>query len=83
MAKKQWISVLGLWIMIFLFLGFPSTWDKWFAVVTGMLIIAISYSMKSERKEPASQGNIYVSVQETFVENQNIHSETPAPGQTV
>ncbi len=75
MAKKQWISVLGLWTMVFLFLGFPSTWDKWLAVITGLLIIAISYSMRSEKKAPSSTVS---EAQETFVENRDIHSGTPS-----
>ncbi len=33
--------------MIFLFLGFPSSWDKIIALVSGLLIIVISYRTKS------------------------------------
>jgi hypothetical protein len=43
MSKYQWISILGLWIMVFLFLGFPAAWDKGVAVVSGLIIVAIAY----------------------------------------
>lgn len=33
---------------VFLFLGFPSLWDKIFAVITGVAIIAVAYGMNTE-----------------------------------
>jgi hypothetical protein len=43
MSKYQWISLLGVWVMVFLFLGFPAPWDKGVAIASGLLIIAIAY----------------------------------------
>jgi hypothetical protein len=70
MAKKQWISLLGLWTTIFLFLGFPATWDKWLAVITGILIILITYSMRNSQTSIKVTEEFYR--QETFVENSNV-----------
>ena len=78
MAKKQWISVLGLWTMVFLFLGFPSTWDKWLAVITGILIIAIAYKMNPEKKAPATAADAHSETSAPFVENGDVHGNTPS-----
>jgi len=43
MSKRQILILLGIWVMIFLFLGFPSAWDKAFALIAGALIAIISY----------------------------------------
>jgi len=44
LMKKNWIVVgLSLWIIIVLFLGFPSAWKTFFIVVSGFLIGSISF----------------------------------------
>lgn len=43
MSKYQWISIMGLWVMCFLFLGFPAAWDKGIAMVSGLIIIILAY----------------------------------------
>ncbi|MES2216161.1 MAG: hypothetical protein V4481_02600 [Patescibacteria group bacterium] len=43
MSKRQWLILFGLWIIIFPFLGFPSEWNKIFAVATGILICFAAY----------------------------------------
>ncbi len=50
MSKRQLLIVLGVWVIVFLFLHFPSTWNKIFAVVTGLLIIIIALKFKSAGK---------------------------------
>lgn len=47
MSKKQFLMVLGVWVMVFLFLGVPILWHKIIALISGLLITAIAYSMKS------------------------------------
>jgi hypothetical protein len=72
MAKKQWISLFGLWVMLFLFLGFPTSWDKGIAVISGLAIILISYTLtggqttSQKKEEPVTQ-----TPQSTFIENGN------------
>jgi hypothetical protein len=43
MSKRQLLALLGFWVIIFLFLGFPIAWDKWIAIVTGVLVILVAY----------------------------------------
>ena len=68
MSKRQWLCVLGVWVMIFLFLGFPSIWHKVIALVSGLIIIAIAYNIPQEQKE---QKTDLSSDTATFIENNN------------
>lgn len=47
MSKRQILMLLGLWVGVFLFLGFPQTWDKAIAVISAILIIVFSISLGS------------------------------------
>lgn len=49
MSKQQILMILGIWIAIILFLGFPSGWDKAFALISGLLVAGIAWSMRSPR----------------------------------
>lgn len=51
MSKRQWLCVLGAWTMIFLFLGVPSLWHKIIALVSGLIVILISYNLPHEKKD--------------------------------
>ncbi len=48
MSKRQWLCVLGIWIMFFLFLGLPSMWHKIIALASGLLIIVIAYRFPAD-----------------------------------
>ena len=50
MSKRQFIMLFGVWTALFLFLGFPSAWDRILAVVTGLLIIIIAYRIPPQVK---------------------------------
>ncbi len=55
---------MGVWVMVFLFLGFRADWDKGIAIVSGIIIIAIAYrggiAARTEKTPPAA---------DTFVQN--------------
>jgi zinc transporter ZupT len=63
--------LLGLWTMVFLFLGFPSTWDKIFAIVAGFLIVIISYKMGPRIKMIESSDISYVEDRNDSITNIN------------
>ncbi len=73
MSKRQWLCILGVWIMFFLFLGVPSQWHEIIAIASGIIIIAISYNLPQEQKSntPISKSA------STFTENTNDHSQVP------
>lgn len=49
MSKRQLLMILGVWVMLILYLGFPAHWDKFLLLVTGLVIIFIAYRMKDDR----------------------------------
>lgn len=46
MSKRQVLMILGVWVMIFLFLGLPAVWDKLLSLGVGLVIILIALSFK-------------------------------------
>jgi hypothetical protein len=54
MSQRQWIVVIGVWIMVFLFLGFPSSWQKILALLTGLILVVFAYRIRfKEAVKPA------------------------------
>ena len=49
MSKRQIIILLGVWVAIFLFLGFPQGWQKILAIVTGLYLVVLAYSLSSDK----------------------------------
>jgi hypothetical protein len=45
MSKRQVIMILGVWVMIFMFLGFPVSWVKIIALISGALVVILAYRM--------------------------------------
>lgn len=50
MSKRQFLCLLGIWVMFFLFIGFPSSWQKSIALVTGLTIAYVAYNLQQERR---------------------------------
>jgi hypothetical protein len=61
MSKRQWLILFGIWVMVFLFLGFPALWNKIIAVATGLLIVIGAYRVgDASAQKPAKQQVPYV-----------------------
>jgi MFS-type transporter involved in bile tolerance (Atg22 family) len=63
MSKRQFLMLIGVWVAIFLFLGFPLVWHKIIGVISGLAIIAIAYSFgpvaqKSAMPESVSEAPV-------------------------
>ena len=52
--------VLGVWVMIFLFLGIPSAGDKVSALAVGLIIIVIAFQLKPKERPIAPDSMPYV-----------------------
>ena len=63
MSKRQALSIIGVWVMIFVFLGVPSSWHKVIAIITGIIIIAIAYNISPKENK---------NTVDTFIENKKI-----------
>jgi hypothetical protein len=57
MSQRQWIVIIGVWVMVFLFLGFPSSWEKALAILTGLLVIFIAYRIKFKENQPTGESS--------------------------
>jgi TRAP-type C4-dicarboxylate transport system permease small subunit len=51
MSKRQIIVLLGVWIAVFPFLGFPSAWRDIILPVSGLLVAFVALRMKSETSQ--------------------------------
>jgi len=60
MSKKQVLMILGAWVALLSFLGFPPNWDVFFMVASGVLIVCVAYSMRQKTKPVASTDMPYV-----------------------
>ena len=60
MSRQQWLSILGVWVMVFWDLGFPVAWKPIIAVITGLLIIYISFKMSPRNISKDKGGRTYV-----------------------
>ena len=66
MRKERTLFLIGLWVVILPFLGFPNSWREVFFVITGLAIIYLAYLFNLEAKArlPKSDNN-----SQTFVDN--------------
>jgi len=67
MRKEKTLLIIGLWIIILPFLGFPDSWRKVFFIITGFSIMYLAYLFYLENKMRLSK-NIS-SHNKTFVDN--------------
>ncbi len=65
MSKRQWLCLLGAWVIVFPFFGITLTLLKGIAFVTGLIIISIAYKIPQEFKEDLQNSD------STFVETNN------------
>ena len=64
--------VIGIWVLILPFLGFPGDWEKTLAFLTGIVIIGVSYRLKPEEGTP---GGASSAASASYVE----HRSDPVP----
>ncbi len=61
MARKQSLLILGIWLMVLPFLGFPSSWKTFMLFLTGVVLIIIYVRNKT----------VVVAKNETYIDNRN------------
>lgn len=55
MSSRQVIIILGILIILLPFLGFNSNWDMVISILTGLLIIILSYRLSPIKKSKTKQ----------------------------
>ena len=51
MTKQRIIFILGIWVGLLPFLGFPSSWKSIFFAISGLILVYISYILHRESKD--------------------------------
>ncbi|ETB63697.1 TPA: hypothetical protein DIC38_03120 [Candidatus Nomurabacteria bacterium] len=50
MRKERTLFIMGFWVALLPFLGFPNNWRKILFIITGLLLIYLSYLFYLETK---------------------------------
>lgn len=66
MRKERTLLILGIWVAVLPFLGFPQSWRKILFLITGFLMIYLAYLFYLEAKERISKNNNHL---KTFIDN--------------
>jgi len=46
--------IIGVWVILILYLGFPASWDRPLLIATGLILIVMGYRLKLAPKEPTA-----------------------------
>jgi len=66
MRKEKTLLIIGLWIIILPFLGFPDIWRKIFFILTGISIMYLAYLFYLEFRVRQAKN---INHSKTFVDN--------------
>jgi len=66
MRKEKTLFIIGIWIIILPFLGFPDTWRKIFFIITGFMLVYLSYIYYQQAKSRISKNE---NRSKTFIDN--------------
>lgn len=67
MRKARMVLILGIWVAILPYLGFPYSWKGYLFTLSGLVLIYVSYVLYSEYKRSEERDNKF----ENFSENRN------------
>ncbi len=65
MRKERILLILGIWIAVLPYLGFPSFWKHILFSISGMILIYHSYQMYREHKAQDKKAKVF----DNFSEN--------------
>ena len=73
MSKKKILFLTGVWVMVLPFLGFPTIWKKILLVLTGGMLISVSYLwVRTKNMHNTSRGkDIQNKLNTTFTDNRD------------
>jgi hypothetical protein len=66
MSKARMVLILGVWVALLPYLGFPYSWKDYLFTISGFLLIYVSYALYSEQKKSEKQPEVF----DNFSENQ-------------
>jgi hypothetical protein len=66
MRKEKTLCILGMWVAVLSFLGFPNAWRQAFFVLTGLALIYLGYLFYLETRTRRLKSDLE---SKTFVDN--------------
>lgn len=66
MRKERTLLILGIWVIILPYLGFPSSWRSIFLIITGLALIYLSYIFYKQAKAQMPKDE---SIMHSFIDN--------------
>jgi hypothetical protein len=83
MRKARLLLILGTWVAILPYLGFPYTWKEVFFTLSGLGIIYMSYSLYKDYKKSENKSFDNFSENNYFREQENSSTEETGTGDTI
>ncbi len=74
MRRERILLILGIWVAILPYLGFPYSWKRILFTLSGMGLVYISYSIYHENKKVVKKEE---EVFDNFSENKDWSENTP------
>ncbi len=68
MRKEKTLIIIGIWVLVLPFLGFPSFWRAFLFEITGLIILYLAYLFYIEAKAILYKNNIET---KSFIDNIN------------
>lgn len=66
MRKERTLFLMGIWVAILPFLGFPNNWRKTLFIITGFLLVYLSVLFYKQAKDRLPKDNNQI---KSFVDN--------------
>ncbi|MFZ2150314.1 MAG: hypothetical protein WAV15_04105 [Minisyncoccia bacterium] len=76
MQKARIFLILGVWVAILPYLGFPYSWKDILFTITGIALICLSYVLYKEIREKEGNQKTF----DNFRENDNFDKTESSPG---
>ncbi|MFA5778463.1 MAG: hypothetical protein WC870_03205 [Candidatus Paceibacterota bacterium] len=73
MSKARMLLILGVWVAILPFLGFPSSWKDLLFVLSGIILIYFSYTLYKDSKIKEDGKKTF----DNFRENKDFNEDKP------
>lgn len=70
MRKEKTLFIIGLWVVILPFLGFPNSWRKALFFITGLAVMYLAYLFYLEVKARLAKD---ISQSKSFIDNVDNH----------
>ncbi|KKR70313.1 MAG: hypothetical protein UX21_C0033G0002 [Microgenomates group bacterium GW2011_GWC2_45_8] len=77
MIKVRILLILGIWVAVLPYLGFPSSWKDILYTLSGLVLVYFSYVLYKNSKTKGGVKKTFDNFKESNIFNEN-HTENPA-----